>query len=97
MNDHKTPPRRPSLALLAATFLLPACAGGAKTVAVHLCRETPATTVAILDDLSKEGWRFGGVLHHDGLNCTVTLWSCEGAAGCAMPKEGALQGFLSAP
>jgi len=77
--------------------LLPACGGDAKTVAVHLCRETPATTVAILNDLSQGGWRFGGVLHHDGLNCTVTLWSCGNAAGCTAPKEGTLQGFLADP
>jgi hypothetical protein len=28
----------------------------------------------IQEVLLKDGWRYAGPLHNDGINCTVTLW-----------------------
>jgi hypothetical protein len=44
---------------------------------VHMCRETPAANRLEVEQLARGGWRYAGPLHNDGVNCTVTLWTCN--------------------
>ena len=48
----------------------------APTTLVHMCRETPAANRLEVEQLSRDGWVYAGPLYNDGLNCTVTLWTC---------------------
>lgn len=54
------------------------------TTPVHMCRDTPAGNHLEMEELTRGGWRYAGPLYNDGINCTVTLWTCLGE--CAPRK-----------
>lgn len=46
------------------------------TTLVELCRSLPEGNRQEVERLSRNGWVYAGPLYNDGLNCTVTLWTC---------------------
>ena len=55
-----------------------------KTKAILFCREIEGTNDATIAILTKQGWRYAGALHNDGINCTKVLWECrDSSAPCA--------------
>jgi len=60
------------VALVALTGACSADKAPSTTKLVTMCRDDNNSIT--VESLYKEGWKYVGQLHNNGINCTVTLW-----------------------